>query len=87
MHFLGYAGMPRRIPDYPTAYWLWNVYSSWGAYISNVSLYIFIIGFVWSLTTAWNKKGVPKNTWSMDFGSWTEKIKFTLLTSKHLHVN
>jgi heme/copper-type cytochrome/quinol oxidase subunit 1 len=83
MHFLGYSGMPRRIPDYPTAYWFWNVYSSWGAYISNIALYIFIFGFAWSLTTPWNKKIIVKNSWAQDFGSWSEKVKFVIKHSCH----
>jgi len=42
MHFLGLAGMPRRIPDYPDAYSGWNSIASFGSYISFVSVLVFL---------------------------------------------
>jgi heme/copper-type cytochrome/quinol oxidase subunit 1 len=33
MHFLGVAGLPRRIPDYPDAFYTFNKIASWGSYI------------------------------------------------------
>ena len=42
MHFLGLAGMPRRIPDYPDGYVGWNQVASFGTLISTVSFILFI---------------------------------------------
>jgi cytochrome c oxidase subunit 1 len=41
MHFVGLAGMPRRIPDYPDNYYYWNSISSFGSIISGVSVLLF----------------------------------------------
>jgi cytochrome c oxidase subunit I len=42
MHFLGAAGMPRRISDYPDAFAGWNMVASIGAYISFAATLFFV---------------------------------------------
>jgi len=42
MHFLGLAGMPRRIAEYPDAFAGWNYVASIGAYISYASTLWFV---------------------------------------------
>ncbi|MCH8182527.1 MAG: cytochrome c oxidase subunit I [Proteobacteria bacterium] len=42
MHFLGLAGMPRRIPDYPDVFEGWNRIASAGSAISAIGLLVFL---------------------------------------------
>jgi cytochrome c oxidase subunit 1 len=42
MHFLGLAGMPRRIPVYPACYSGWNYISSLGSWLSVLSILLFL---------------------------------------------
>jgi cytochrome c oxidase subunit 1 len=54
MHFLGMAGMPRRIPDYPDIYAFLNSIASYGSSLSFIGLLFFIYGLFLSLSKKWS---------------------------------
>ena len=59
-HFLGVAGMPRRIPDYPDAFSGWNMVSSLGAAITILGT-IYFLFLVYRTFTS--KETCPANPW------------------------
>ena len=60
MHFLGLAGMPRRYPDYPEAFAGWNGVASVGAFISGLSVLVFLYVVFRTFTS---KERVADNYW------------------------
>jgi cytochrome c oxidase subunit 1 len=61
-HFLGMAGMPRRIPDYPDAFSGWNQVSSFGSIVSVVATILF--GYIIYDIFA-NSKTTTNNPWAV----------------------
>ena len=59
-HFLGMAGMPRRIPDYPDAFSGWNAVSSFGSIVSVIATILF--GYIIYETFS-NDRISPNNPW------------------------
>jgi hypothetical protein len=60
MHFLGFSGMPRRIPDYPDFFYHWNYIASIGSVISFFSAAYFFY-LVYDLVISKERSGV--NCW------------------------
>lgn len=77
-HFLGLAGMPRRIPDYPDAFAGWNFISSIGSYISIFAAFFFI--YVIFHTLKFGKK-CPKSPW----GAGADTLEWTLESPVPFH--
>jgi heme/copper-type cytochrome/quinol oxidase subunit 1 len=60
MHFLGLAGMPRRVPDYPDSFTAWNTVASLGSFITMASTAFFV--YVIYVTITSNER-VSYNPW------------------------
>ena len=63
MHFLGLAGMPRRIPDYADGYAFWNLVASYGSYISALSALFFFYVLYEAFTDIGHSNAPYKNVW------------------------
>lgn len=77
-HFLGIAGMPRRIPDYPDAFAGWNYISTVGACVSMFAA-VFFVGIA-IYTIKYGKK-CPKNPW----GEGANTMEWTLPSPPAYH--
>ncbi|GIK97795.1 MAG: cytochrome c oxidase subunit 1 [Alphaproteobacteria bacterium] len=77
-HFLGLAGMPRRIVDYPDAFAGWNLVSSLGAYLSTVGLLVFFFGVARAFV---RRIEAPDNPW----GAGATTLEWTLPSPPPFH--
>src|SRR6188474_1093119 len=77
-HFLGLAGMPRRIADYPDAFSGWNYVSSIGSYISAFGLLIFFVGVAQAFI---RKEKAGANPW----GAGATTLEWTLPSPPPFH--
>ncbi len=77
-HFLGLAGMPRRIADYPDAFAGWNYVSSLGSYLSAFGVLVFLYG----VYQAFSKKvKAGDNPW----GAGATTLEWTLSSPPPFH--
>ena len=77
-HFLGLAGMPRRIPDYPDVYAGWNAISSYGSYIAGFGaiFYLYVVFRIFR-----DKIPVGENPW----GEGAKTIEWTVSSPPAFH--
>jgi cytochrome c oxidase subunit 1 len=77
-HFLGLAGMPRRVADYPAAFADWNFVSSVGSYISGAGLLIFFWGMALAIV---RRVPAASNPW----GAGATTLEWTLSSPPPFH--
>ena len=78
MHFLGLAGMPRRVADYPDAFAGWNLVASLGSYISFAGFIVFLFGIAYAF---FRKVRVVANPW----GAGATTLEWTLSSPPPFH--
>ena len=70
MHFLGLAGMPRRIPDYALQFADFNAWATVGAFIFGFAQLIFVYNMIKTMRGKTEK--APKKAWEAAHGlEWT----------------
>jgi len=79
-HFLGMAGMPRRIPDYPDVYAGWNMVSSIGAAITALGTLMFFY-IVFQTVLGGRKAGA--NPW----GEGATTLEWTVASPAPFHTH
>ncbi len=77
-HFLGLAGMPRRIVDYPDNFAGWNYVSSIGSYISAIGVFVFLFGLAQAFL---RKEKAANNPW----GAGATTLEWTLTSPPPFH--
>ena len=78
MHFLGLAGMPRRVADYPDAFAGWNLVASLGSYISFAGFILFLFGIAFPFS---RKVHAAANPW----GAGATTLEWTLPSPPPFH--
>ncbi len=78
MHFLGNAGMPRRIPDYPEAFAFWNQVASTGYVIMGVGVLVFFANLIYAFAAGRRAEG---NYW----GEGATTLEWTLSSPPPFH--
>ncbi len=78
MHFLGLAGMPRRIPDYPDAFAGWNFIASVGSVLTFAAGLFFIYIVCYAFKAG---KAAPANPW----GAGATTLEWTLPSPPPFH--
>ncbi|MFZ5608302.1 MAG: cytochrome c oxidase subunit I [Pseudomonadota bacterium] len=77
-HFLGLNGMPRRIPDFPDAFLLWNEISTYGYYVTAAGVLVFL---VMCARLFLSPKTVAENQW----GEGATTLEWTLPSPPPFH--
>jgi len=83
-HFLGLAGMPRRIPTYPDSYAEWNAISTLGSYISFASA-LFFVAIVWVTFSFGSAAGFNPWKFSSDITRWSFTLEWLLPSPPFYH--